>query len=50
MSASLVIDGELLLRTVLLSGANVVLADTVMGVWRVRIQLQCPLVLRKRFV
>src|SRR5580704_3738507 len=44
----LLINGELLLCMVLLSGANVVLADTVMGVWRVGIQLQCALVLRKR--
>src|SRR5437763_7711529 len=40
------IDGELLLGLVLLSGANIILAETVVSVWRVGVQFERPLVFR----
>jgi hypothetical protein len=44
----LLIDGELLLCLVLLPGANIILAETVVCIRRSGVQLQCPLVLRQR--
>jgi hypothetical protein len=48
LGLELLIGGELLLCMVLLSGTNIILAETVMCVWRIRIQFQRPLVLWKR--
>src|SRR5277367_3137234 len=44
LGLELLIDGKLLLCMVLLARAHIILAETVVRVWKVRIQLQCPLV------